>query len=54
LRAVGCLKLCPVLTKPFTIAAADAAAAKSGNAHEWKQRVIDEAAKDEPKQKYTW
>ena len=40
--------------RALVIAAAEASAAQSSNAGEWKQKVIDEAAKDEPKQKYTW
>ncbi|HZD33546.1 MAG TPA: hypothetical protein VE779_18015, partial [Candidatus Angelobacter sp.] len=40
--------------RALILAAADASAAKSGNAREWKQKVLDAAAREEPKQKYTW
>jgi len=40
--------------RALILAAADAGAAKSGNADEWKQKVLNDAAKNEPKQKYTW
>ena len=40
--------------RALILAAADASAAKSGNPAEWKRTVMTEAAKDEPKQKYTW
>jgi hexosaminidase len=40
--------------RALILAAADASAAKSGNSAEWKQKVMTNAAKDEPKQKYTW
>ena len=40
--------------RALVLAAADASSAKSDNKLEWKQRIIDEAAKEEPKPKYTW
>ncbi len=40
--------------RALILAAADAGGAKSGNPGEWKQKVMNEAAKEEPKQKYTW
>jgi len=40
--------------RALVLAAADASSAKSDNKLEWKQRILDEAAKEEPKPKYTW
>ena len=40
--------------RALVLAASDAAAGHSGNPSEWAQKVLNDAAKDEPKQKYTW
>jgi len=40
--------------RALVLAAADANGPKNGDAKDWKQRIWDDAAKEEPTQKYTW
>jgi hexosaminidase len=36
------------------LAAADAGSLKNADRQQWKQKILDEAAKESPKEKYTW
>src|SRR5271165_2284305 len=40
--------------RALVLAAADVSSLQKMDRKQWKQRILDEAAKDEPKQKYTW
>jgi len=40
--------------RALVLAAADVSSLKKLDRKDWKQRILDQAAKDEPKQKYTW
>ena len=40
--------------RALVLAAADASGAKPGNAREWKQKILNDAARQAPKEKYTW
>jgi hypothetical protein len=40
--------------RALVLAAGDVSSLKTMDRKQWKQRILDEVAKDEPKQKYTW